>query len=129
MGVRIYPIAKTSELEFWNKALGLNVTADALAKHKAVLGGLDCNYQFDEYDKEIKENSDCYEIYGRELYGFGKGGNGLYELVQVESYMGSVCRNQTPQEAKKIISDFTQFCRIILDLNIDDDDVKDVAWG
>ena len=129
MGVRIYPIAKTSELSFWNKALGLNVTTDALAKHKAVLGGLDCNYQFDEYDKEIKENSDCYEIYSRELYGFGKGREGLAKVIKMKDYMGSVYDNQTPQEAKKIISDFTQFCRVILDLNIDDDDLKDIQWG
>jgi hypothetical protein len=129
MGVRIYPIAKTTELSFWNKALGLNVTAEALAKHEAILQGLDCNFQFDEYDKEVNENPDCYQISNRIMNGFGKGYDGLAELVQVKSYMGSVRSNQTPKMADNIISDFTQYCRIILNMNVDYDDFKDIQWG
>jgi hypothetical protein len=127
MGVRIYPIAKTTELSFWNKALGLNVTAEALAKHEAVLQAIDND--FDAYDKEVDENPDCYTIYGRKLNGFGKGYDGLYELVQVESYCGSVRENQTAEKAEEIIERFASHCRFVLGLNVDVSDVKDIQWG
>ena len=125
MGVRIYPIAKKTELSFWNKALGLDVTEDALAKHEAKMTGLN----YGEWQAEIEKNADCYEVYCRKLYGFGKGYDGLAQLVQKEGYMGSVRDNQTPKKAEEIIARFVDHCRFVLDMNVDVDDLKDIQWG